>query len=155
MIKWAKITLLRESNTIHSNKSIERQGTISQDVFNDKSTRIDLSPTSSVIHKFNFQKLIRVVYNSVLTSTVGESIINMQDNQGKTVLHYACQKQNKQMVRMLLDYGAWVGAKDNQDKEPLAYWTTEIIKSMVIVEQENIEKLEGDMDRISQYLAGK
>ena len=60
-------------------------------------------------------------------STIGESMINMQDNQGKTVLHYACQKQNRQIAKMLLEYGAWIGAKDKQEKEPFSYCNSSVL----------------------------
>ena len=49
----------------------------------------------------------------------GSDVINSRDHEGKTALHYASERSNVQIVKMLLDYGAYVNVLCNNGCNPL------------------------------------
>jgi len=67
---------------------------------------------------------------------VEQRIIDSVDADGRTVLHYACMKNNRQMAKMLLDYGWNSNIKDNNGAGPIDYLTpkSEILNILSIHE---------------------
>ena len=55
--------------------------------------------------------------------------INLQDEQGRSSLHYAVLGNRSDLVQILLSKGATVIIKDGQNKTPLQY-STEMVSSI-------------------------
>ena len=49
-----------------------------------------------------------------------ERIINFKDSYGETVLHYATQQPNQEIIKLLLKHGANMGVKNNEGKAPVS-----------------------------------
>mmetsp|Transcript_32006 Transcript_32006/g.36535 ORF Transcript_32006/g.36535 Transcript_32006/m.36535 type:complete len:291 (+) Transcript_32006:168-1040(+) len=119
-----------KQNTMVSNKILDRENMAESKgmyaMMTKPGPRINLEAMESSHCKFDFMKLAKFLAlpNSTrekLNGVVGKSLINFQDSSGTTVLHIACQKDNKPMVQLLLSYGACFTIKDNADKEPINY----------------------------------
>ena len=53
-------------------------------------------------------------------ATLTERIINFRDSYGETVLHYATQQPNQEIIKLLLKHGANMGVKNNDGKAPVS-----------------------------------
>ena len=51
---------------------------------------------------------------------LSERIINFRDSYGETVLHYATQQPNQDIIKILLKHGANMGVKNNEGKAPVS-----------------------------------
>lgn len=65
--------------------------------------------------------LARDKNNKKLTPLLGESNINLQDDDGMSLVHIAVQTGNLELLRILRDYGANITLKDKNGKTPFAY----------------------------------
>ena len=56
-----------------------------------------------------------------LISSVRPKAINIRNNEGQTLLHYASMRHNLWIAKYLLRHGADVNARDNQGNTPLHF----------------------------------
>jgi ankyrin repeat protein len=79
------------------------------------------------IFNINMNDFIKAIENNDI-DLINHCIINrlidldIKDFNGKTVLHYACYNGNIEIVKLLIEAGADINAKDIYGNTPL-YWT--------------------------------
>lgn len=71
-------------------------------------------------------------------STV-KMLINTQDIDGKTPLHYACEKDSLEIIKILLYYGANTAITDHiNDQKPIDYCSTDKCKQYIFSHEKNL-----------------
>lgn len=63
---------------------------------------------------------------------ITKDMINLQDNKGNTCLHYACIQSNINICRELLENGADMFIRNNDNKLPLHYTYNNIIQDLFV-----------------------
>lgn len=74
---------------------------------------------------------------SILRNETNLDKINLPNAQGKTALHIAVQKGNKEIVKILLDKKADLNIRDHQGKTPLDYTDAREIKTLLSSSSQN------------------
>ena len=99
--------------------------TLLHEVVRRSSAKLDTGDTENV----DYEECIKILLEENRSfgrktkssmAKLSERIINFRDSNGETVLHYATQQPNQEIIKLLLRHGANMGVKNNEGKAPVS-----------------------------------
>jgi len=83
-----------------------------------------------MIHK-NQLKLSSNEFKDIVLPEINKANINQQDYNGNTPLHYACKRQDKNIMKFLIHHGANPNIENNESKVLLIYYIYNVFNDSI------------------------